>query len=177
MSKVETAPSEEQIFQWIGESISRIPEPLTAKAREIATKNSKDALALGFNDKAREFLYDIDKMNYKYNGSLPVSSYISIFDEVKKINYMSPIEGASSTILIYTDKIFLRDESFFIQMQLGDGKVTGKTNFAFLRSAEFKRIWGLMTREDKDFLINKLITMTMYVYSYYIIISSSTKKK
>jgi len=152
----------------INQSLNGIKPEIKEMATRIAKSNTFDSLSKSFNDKAVAFLDAIAKMNEIYKGQLPVNSYITIFKDVLKMNYLLPIEGASSTILIYTDRIYNRDESFFMQMDIKDVQITGKSNFAFLRSAEFKRIWSLMSREHKDTLINELIRMTSFVYSYYI---------
>ena len=69
-------------------------------------------------------------------------------------------------ILAYAPQIYNKDESYFIQMDIPDGRAAVDDKFLMIRTQEFRNLWSDLTLDEKESIADGLVIMTLNAHSF-----------
>lgn len=159
----------------IGNSLKKVDSEINENIYAMASSMDEHTIILSFNQTALDFF------NFAINGTKRLnrerefgfSGYLSLFQTAIKANIGVPIDKFTILILEYAPDIYSVNEKFFLNMDIPDIKIDvsdkkkNDNEFNMIQSEEFKKLWLVLSQEDKDAVKEKIILLTTYAHAYF----------
>ena len=157
-------------MEQIAESLAKVDQIITESIWEMAQGMDTYALGISFNQSAMDFFNSAIKITNRRSleKKFGFSAYLSLFEISLKGDKRVPVDQFTFLILRFAPDIYNGSEQMFLDMHIPDGKVKSGNGFNIVQSQEFKNLWKILNKVEKDEIKEHITSLTTYSHAYFV---------
>lgn len=161
-------------FNKIQESLARVPEEYVEIIRSDYMDRSMYELFDIFNTNVNQFFDLAHSIAEKYGVSheFRFMGYKSLMENtIMKMGKRIPIDQFSTIILEFVNEVYNEDENFFLNYEIEEEKIENNEHISIFEINRIKELYGKIENEDKEMIMEKIKTLTIYAHAYFLLLS------